>query len=311
MGIIFDIIVPVFGVVAFGYAATFTKIFDDAAARGLTVFVFWFALPVTLFRTMATTKLPDLSAAGFLAAYYLATGVLLAVGLLVIGRGPLERRTILGFGAAYSNTVLLGVPLIVTALGPASSVPLFLLIAFHSPIYFTLVTILIEIGRGGGAGLSRVPLNLVKGLGSNVILMAVVGGLLFHELGLTIPVPLDRICELLGRAAFPGALFAMGASLRRYHIAGALGPALGMVGMKLLIHPALVAVLVLFVFHVPPLWAKTAILAASLPTGINVYLFATRYGVAEAESASAILLSNLFSVVTVGVVLGLVGHIGP
>src|SRR5262249_26452792 len=164
-----------------------------------------FALPVTLFRTMATTQLPSLSAAGFLAAYYLATGVLLTIGLLVIGRGPLERRTILGFGAAYSNTVLLGVPLIVTALGQDSSVPLFLLIAFHSPIFFTLVTVLIEIGRGGGAGLSRVPLNLVKGLGTNVILMAVVGGLVFHELGLTIPGPLDRVGELLGRAAFPGA----------------------------------------------------------------------------------------------------------
>jgi predicted permease len=311
MGIIVDIIMPVFGVVAFGYAATFAKIFDEAAVRGLTVFVFWFALPVTLFRTMATTRLPDLSAIGFLASYYVATAVLLTIGLLVIGRGPLDRRTILGFGAAYSNTVLLGIPLILTALGPTASAPLFLLIAFHSPIYFTLVTVLIEIGRGSGAGLARVPINLVKGLLANVILMAVVGGLVFHTLGLTIPGPLDGAIELLSRAAFPGALFAMGAALRRYRVAGALGPAAAMVAMKLLIHPALVAVLVLYVFQVPPLWAKTAILAAALPTGINVYLFATRYAVAEAESASAILLSNIGSVVTVGVVLALLDHIGP
>jgi malonate transporter and related proteins len=307
--VILDVVVPVFGLVAFGYLATYTRIFDEAAARGLSVFVFWFALPVALFRTLATTSLPAEMPFSFLGAYYLGTALMFVPAWFLAG-GPADRRTILGFACAYSNTVLLGIPLILTALGQEASVPLFLLIAFHSPLFFTLVTVLLELARGTTAGLRTVPLSLAKALISNVILLSVLGGLGFNALDLTIPGPVDRGAELLSRAAFPGALFAMGASLRRYRIAGALGPAVLMVAAKLVLHPIVVAILALLVFDLPPLWAQTAILAAALPIGINVYLFATRYGVGEAESATAILLSNIVSVVTLSVVLALLGISG-
>ena len=57
------------------------------------------------------------------------------------------------------------------------------------------------------------------------------------------------------------------------------------------------------VFDVPPLWAKVVILLAALPVGVNVYVFATRYEAGQAESAAAIVLSNLLSVVTLPLVL--------
>jgi len=306
MDVVAQIILPVFGVVAMGYGATFTRLFDEAATRGLSVFVFHFALPVALFRTMATTALPASLPWQFLAAYYLGTA-LMFVPALVLAPGKLDRRVIRGFGCAYSNSVLLGIPLVVAALGQAASVPLFLLIAFHSPLFFTMVTLLLEIQRGSAAGLARFPLTLGKALVTNVILVAVMAGLLCNALTLELPVAIDKAAEYLGRAAFPAALFSMGASLRRYRIIGALPPALSMVAAKLLVHPLLMAGLVLLVFDVPELWAQVAILTASLPTGINVYLFATRYRVGEAESATAILLSNVASMLTVAVVLVLLG----
>jgi malonate transporter and related proteins len=306
MDIIIEVIVPVFGVVGFGYAATFTKAFDEHAARGLSAFVFYFALPVALFRSLASNPIPEAPPLGFLAAYYLGTALMFAPAWLLTGP-PGDRRTIIGFGCAYSNTVLLGIPLIVMALGEAASVPLFLLIAFHSPIFFTLVTALIELARGSAGGLGSVPRKLATALLSNVILLSVAAGLLFNMFDLALPAQVDGAAEFLARAAFPGALFSMGASLRKYRIAGAIGPTVFMVTAKLVLHPLLVAILVLGVFDVPLLWAQTAILAASLPIGINVYLFAVRYRVAEAESASAILVSNILSVASIAIVLALLG----
>jgi predicted permease len=73
--------------------------------------------------------------------------------------------------------------------------------------------------------------------------------------------------------------------------------------LKLVAHPLLVVGLIGLVFEVPPLWAKVAIVIAALPVGVNPYLFAVRYDAGQAESASAILLTSLLSVVTVSVVL--------
>ena len=310
MTVLLDIILPVFGLVAFGYAATYTRIFDAEAARGLAAFVFWFALPVMLFRNAVATPLPDAAAVTYLAAYYLTMGVVLALGMLLAGPAgvaALDARTIVGFGCAFSNTVLLGIPLTLTALGDEAGLPLFLIIAFHGPIFYTLVTIVMELARGTGGNLAGLPLRTLKSLLGNAIFTSVVAGLLFGLAGLALPKAIDRWAELVGRAAVPCALFSMGASLRGYRVAGALRPALLTVAIKLVLHPLLVAGIVFGLLDAPGLWARTAVLLAALPVGVNAFLFATRYRVGEAESATAILLSTVLAVPSVALVLHLLG----
>ncbi|MDF1585401.1 AEC family transporter [Marinimicrococcus flavescens] len=310
MGILLDIVIPVFGLVGFGYAATFTRQFDERAARGLAVFVFQFALPVMLFRNMAVAELPQSAGAGLLLAYYAGTALVLATAILAArllpGAVP-GRAAILGFGSAYGNTVLLGIPLAITALGPEAGPPLYLIIAFHGMSFFTVITVLLELSRGTRENLRGLPLRTLKGLATNVILVSIVSGLLWQLLAGSLPPVIDRWAELIGRAALPCALFSMGASLRSYRIAGALGPALYVVLAKLVVHPLVVALFVLVLVPLPPLWAQVAIISAALPVGVNVYLFAGRYGVGEAETATAILLSTLLGVVSLSVVLALLG----
>jgi predicted permease len=76
-----------------------------------------------------------------------------------------------------------------------------------------------------------------------------------------------------------------------------------MVAIKLLVCPLAVWALATFIFEVPPLWAKVAILLAAMPVGVNVYLFGVRYDAGQAESATAILLSSILSVATLSAVL--------
>src|SRR3546814_7862689 len=86
----------------------------------------------------------------------------------------------------------------------------------------------------------RLPANVLKGLVRNPIIIALAAGVLYNLSGLPLPSVADTLTETLGRAALPCAVFAMGASLAGYRLAGSLGEASIGVILKLLLHPVLV-----------------------------------------------------------------------
>jgi malonate transporter len=281
-------------------------VFDEAAASALASFVFYFAIPVLLFRNMATTVLPEEVAWGYLGAFYGGTAVAFGLGLAtarIAFGGPFERQAIIGFGGAFGNSVLLGIPVVLTGLGEDAGLPLFLLLAFHSALLFTVITLVLEVGGARREELAAVPKKALAGLARNPILWGLLGGVAFNLSGLALPAAIERWTALVAAAAVPCALFSMGASLRAYRIAGALLPALVMVALKLVVCPLVVWALATWAFAVPPLWAKVAILLAAMPVGVNVYLFGVRYDAGQAESATAILLSSILSVATLSAVL--------
>ena len=244
-------ILPIFVLLAFGYLATFTRVFGAAAASALASFVFYFAIPVLLFRSMATTALPDDIAWGYLGAFYGGTALAFGLGFgtaRAAFAGPFERHAIIGFGAAFGNSVLLGVPVVLTALGEAASLPLFLLLAFHSTLLFTTITLVLEAGGARRERLRDVPAKALGGLARNPILWGLALGIACNLMGLALPAALDRWTELMAGAAVPCALFSTGASLRSYRVAGALRPALLMVALKLVVCPLAVWALAAYIF---------------------------------------------------------------
>jgi len=302
-----DIVLPVFALIGVGYAAARFGFFDETATRALSRFVFQFALPVMLFASLASQGRPAAFEVGYLLAYFL--GVVASAGLAALlarSRGGTAARVsiVAGFSASYGNVILLGIPLVLTALGPDATLPLFALVSVHGPVMMTLVTVLLERGQGDLAPKARL-LATAKGLVTNPILVGLVLGLAVGISGFPLPGPVAASTSLLGQAALPAALFAMGASLAGYAIRGALGLAVTIVGLKTVLQPLVVWLLVDYVFAIARPWSDTAILLAAMPTGVNAYLFATRYRTGEAEAATAILLSTAASLVTVSVILAL------
>ena len=137
----------------------------------------------------------------------------------------------------------------------------------------------------------------------NPILAGIVLGTLVNLGGLTIPGPLDRVAELLGSAAVPSALFALGASLAGYPLTGDVPPALLLSGFKLLVHPFLVWLLAVPLVGLGGIWVTVAVTMAAMPSGINVYLFGARYEAAPGVAARTVFLTNVFSMVTLSVLL--------
>ena len=165
-----------------------------------------------------------------------------------------------GFTAAQSNTVLVGIPLILEAYGPEGAVPLFLLVAIHLPIMMTAATVLAE-GRG-------VPLRrIVRQLVMNPLLIAIAVSVLAHQVGAPLPGALKTIVDMLGAAAGPCALFAMGIALRRYGAGDEPLLSVALTALKLVVHPLVVLVLATRVFTMPNVWAGVAVLFADALRG--------------------------------------------
>ncbi|MDP2955162.1 MAG: AEC family transporter [Longimicrobiales bacterium] len=305
-----DVVAPVFGIIAVGFLAARASVLDGAGVKGLVAFVFNFAIPVLMFRSMAGIELPGDVEWGFLVAFYTGSLVTYALGMAVGRWGfarALDQQAVFGMSAAYSNTVFLGIPIILTALGPDAALPLLLIIALHSATFMTLTVALIHLGRGEGISASEQALSVLRELVRNPIVVGLFLGLLANLGSVTLPGFLDRLTGLLGEAAVPCALFAMGASLAVYPM-GADGPAaLVLAALKLVVHPLIVWTVAVPVLGLDGIWVPAAVLMAAMPTGVNVYLFGARYDAAASLAARTVLVASTLSVVTISLMLLLFG----
>jgi malonate transporter len=144
---IIAVILPVFAIAVLGYVLTWLGAFRTQDVPGLTRYVFNIALPIMLFDSMSRVSLPAEIQWSFLLAYYLpAVGIYFAG--VAIGRRffhqPRTEQAIYGMGCAYSNTVLIGLPIISTAWGNTAVLPLMMIVSVHTAILFSLTTAVAE-----------------------------------------------------------------------------------------------------------------------------------------------------------------------
>lgn len=310
MSILLDIIIPVFGLVGLGYLAARGGLFDVGRLKGLSYFAFGFAIPALLLRSMARMELEGAVAWPFLLSYYLAAFAVFAAGLAMARLAfafTWQQAAVAGMAAAYSNAVLLGIPLLLTVFGERASLPVFLLIAFHSALMFPAVTTVLEAARGAGGRLRRIPATTVGRLLRNPILMGLSIGLALNLLGAELPAAADSLLHTLGQAAVPCALFAMGASLYGYGVSGRRLPIVALVGLKLVVHPLAVWLLGSQVFALDPLWLQVAVVMAALPAGVNVYIMAEGYEAAAEVAAGTVVLGTAVAVASISALLYVVG----
>ncbi|MGF1594754.1 MAG: AEC family transporter [Kiloniellaceae bacterium] len=301
---ILETVLPIFGLVLCGYVVGRRHWMSEEAIKGLNTFVFYFAIPALLFRAMARgLGAFDFAIVGAYFSAVLATFLLaLLVARLLFRTGPAE-RALFGMGSVFSNTVLLAIPLIFTALGEEAGLQLMLIITFHAVLIFPVVTVMIELAQGAGQGWRNLAVSSARSLAFNPIILALVAGIAYGQAGVPLPGAAERFLSLLGGAAAPCALFALGASLTSFKISGDLKETLAIVVVKLAVHPAIMAVFAFYVFELPPLAAAVAILTAACPSGANVFIMARQYDIYLGRSASAVLISTAVSVVTLTLLL--------
>ena len=303
MLITFFQVVPFFVVIAVGYGAGKTGFFPPEATAWLTKFVFYFALSAMLFGFAASMSLSDIFEPRAAMAYLWGCGViyLITLGVAFIRLRPLTEAVMEAHTAVIGNTGFLGVPMLVMILGAEAAGTVLLVLSIDLIVFSSLLTIIITLAREGRIS-PALPKVILVGLLKNPMVVAMAAGLLWSATGVPLPTPIAATMTLLGAAATPGALFAIGATLtqsraERLTVAGWLSFA------KLVLHPLAVGGAALFIFRVEPFAAGVLISAAALPVAGNVYILAQHYGVAVARVSAAILISTGLSVLTLPLIL--------
>ncbi|WP_299044943.1 AEC family transporter [uncultured Tateyamaria sp.] len=294
---------PFFALIGLGYWAGRTRFFTEEATAYLTKFVFYFALSAMIFRFAANLELAQVWDGRLVAAYLWGTafvyGIATMVGFL---RGlDVETNAVEAQCAVIGNVGFLGLPMLALLFGPEAIGPVMLVLATDLIIFSSLIVILITVSRDGRmspAIFKVVGLGLIR----NPMIVAMALGLLWSGLQIPIPDPMNDFLSILGGAATPGALFAIGASLatksaERVQIAGWLS------FCKLVLHPAFVAFSALYLFGVSDFGTAMIIACAAMPVAGNVYILAQHYGVAPQRVSAAILVSTAISIATLTAVI--------
>lgn len=294
----------VFGLIGIGWLAQRTGLLKAGTGQGLADFAISVAVPVLLFKTMAKADFTGAAPFRLWAAYFSAVIVAWTAGHLLIrllfGR---DRRAgvVAGVSSAFSNLVLLGVPLVLSLEGQAGFEILSLIVAVHLPLMMTASIVLFEWADRGGERRNILGIlgDVARKLAVNPLIIGILAGLAWRITGLPLAGPFGRIIDSLAGIAGPLALFAMGMSLNDYGLKGNIGPALVLAAVKLAVMPA-AALGFALLFGLPQHVATVAVLAASLPAGVNSYLIAMRFGTGQGLAANTMTLATLLAALTTG-----------
>lgn len=301
---------PVFGFVAGGYVLGKTSLFNEEKAKGVTTYVFWFAVPMLLFRGGATLAGGDAAAfnPAVLVAYFGASAMIYVIAAVANGAifgGKGAEPPLAGMAAAYSNSVMMGIPLSELFFGATGLAIVTAIIALSAITYYGVTTLLIEIRLGRGASIAGIAKETALGLVRTPVILAMATGLAFGALGLHMHPIAARFVDLGAAAAAPTALFALGASLAQFKIAGDIAEASFIGALKLALNPLLAWALAGPVLGVTGIPLAAVTLMAALPCAVNPFLLAGRYEAYTRRASAAIVLSTALSVLTIAAAVAL------
>jgi malonate transporter len=297
------IVLPVVAIALIGYLAVRFDLISQAANDGIYRFVLAVAVPAYIFRVMAGAGLPrDLERVWeVLGSYYIGALAVLILAIVVgkfAFKGNQAEQSMIGVGSSHSNAVLLGVPAVVIILGSKLTVPLFLLIGIHAVVMALLLNIVLRVRMGKAGELPQAMWQTLVSQLKNPILLALIAGLLYAELGgPALPKVIGSTIRLLGNAAVPCALFALGGMMVRYKIAGHVPEAIAVSVLKLAVFPLIVWAMAKPVFGLAGSWTWVAVMLAMMPVSFNMHNMVKRSQRGAEAAGSAIALSTLLSAI--------------
>ncbi len=300
-------LLPVVLLILVGYLSGRFNVIRQEAVRDLSNLVFLVLIQALLFRTMCAVDVAQLDFRS-LSMYFASAAGLFFV--LLLAQGGSSRAAVLALSGIFSNTAMIGIPLIGLAYGKEALVVLFTLISMHSLILLTMTTVVLELCTAREqAHTTHTWRGHVRTVGLAVrnaifhpVPMPIIAGLLFAQTGWVLPEVVDRPLQLLANAFSPVALVLMGVTLAKTSIGQHLRGALVIAGIKNLLHPLLMAV-VGYAAGLRGITLTVLVMAAAMPIGANVFLFAQRYRKAEELVTASVVVSTVMALFTVTLVM--------
>lgn len=297
---IVNVVLPVFAIMAAGYGAGRLGLLGPASSQALNGFVFWCALPALFFGSMARVPTAEIFNVPYLIAYggsALATFALaLAVAVFAFPNrfGVISMHAL---SAIFSNTGYMGIPLLQIAFGDAGTLPGIIATVINGAVMIGIGIVMLEADRPG-IGWRHILRDALLGLVRSPLIVSAAAGLAWSTTGLGLAKPVVAFTDLLGAAAGPCALFAMGLFMVGKSFTAGLVEVGWVTVLKLLVMPAIAVWLAFDLLDMPRVWALSAVIMSALPTGALMFVLAQKYGIYIQRSVAVILISTVASVVT-------------
>ena len=285
-----------------GFVCGKLRAIPETGLAWIDFFVIYIALPCLLFRIISRTPFEQLAQPKFVIATTLATVGVFGIGFALAGfrSASLRERAMAGLISGYGNLGYLGLPLALAILGPSAAAPLALVLCFDNIALFVMVPFFLTSAE------AQSPLQAAKRILLHPFLVGTVLGGIAAALHYSPPPALDRTLEMLQSATAPCSLFALGVSLALRPFRRPEVEVPWLVGVKLLVHPALSLGLVSLLSGAPVLWVKSAVLMAAMPPALNTFMIARQYQHWVEQSSSAVLLGTLVSLGSLSLVIWLI-----
>lgn len=306
MQAILNVAFPIFGVILAGYLAGRWRILGGESTTALNAFVSYFALPILFFGTLARTPVSQVLDPALMVGFGLAVMATFVLSMLVtwmVARSGLASMSLQAIAASWGNVGYMGVPLCIAAFGEQSLPPAMLTVIVTAVISMVFGVMLIELEVAAGHGPVRTFFRAAWNVAKNPLPLSIAFGMLWSAVGLSLPGPVEKWIDLLGAAAAPCALFAIGLFLSDKSIKSGVLEAGFATFIKLLLQPLLaLAILPTFV-SLDSVAGKVALLMAALPTASNAFVLAKQFDISVEQNTGSILFSTAFSVITVSALL--------
>ncbi|HEY0031917.1 MAG TPA: AEC family transporter [Devosia sp.] len=299
---ILTVIAPIFALMAFGYSAVRFRLFPAEGIKSLIAFVNNFATPCLLFHSLLTSDLRSAFNLAIIAPYYIGALICFAVGIVIaiklFGNTPGVGVSV-GFSGTFTNTVLVGLPIMTRAYGPGALPVTLSIIGLHGAILLTVGMVTMELVRRDGQPLGKTLLVAARRVLSNPLIWGIIAGMIGYFSGLQLIEPAEAFFVMMSSAVVPAALFGIGGALHEYKLSDNWKQALVASLIKLILHPVLAYILMIWILHVPMEIARYGMLLSAMPAGVNVYVFATYYNRAASVAANTILIATVASAATI------------
>jgi malonate transporter and related proteins len=306
MNAVLNSALPIFALILTGFICGHFDVFDRTATDNLNRFAVYLALPSLMFVAMSKITPDQVRQLGFVGAFCGGFAVTFTVGFAISrARGRrVANASIEGLDAGYSNVGFMGIPMCLLVFGPESAPASIIATLFTACVLFLFAVVVVEIDLQKEGSFWTSGARVVSSLLRSPLLIAPVAGLCIGLSGLKVPGPFESFTTLLGGAASPAALVCIGLFLAQERVVSHDAASIGiLVALKLILQPAVTALLAFYVFSMPPLWSHSAVLLSALPIGSGPFTIAKLYGLEAGVTSGAILASHVFAVITVSLLV--------
>jgi len=305
MTAILSITLPIFLLIAVGFAAVRAGALSSEFIQGLGAFVLNFALPALVLHALLSQDFRAVFDLRYLAVY--ALGSLLAFAAIyalfrLMARRPRPEAAIAALGASASNSGFVGFPIASLALGPVALIALPLCMLVEVVLVIPLALGLAEAGKDDGHGIAAIVRTALLRLVRMPLVIAIAVGLILTLVGVTLPLPLATAVDMVANASAACALFVVGGTLAGV-AREAFSPEIAWIAMtKLVLHPLLVGLGFWVIGGVEPALVTAGIVFAAAPMITAYPIFGQRFGLGG-PAAAGLVVATALSFVTITALL--------